>query len=1515
MMKRALVLVSAVALLVAIVAVQMSPQNASAVEAQASHRSEAAAVDVESEGSAPASRVNDVSDVPQTDDGEVGTETGDLPEDEPSVIDTATEFNAPELQAPKPAERLPQEYEDALANWPTDEASEFREYYLAHPDELEFIDAERLIRENEPVVPRFDVRAARSGTYHDPAKECGLKIAMVFDVSGSMNDNDGIGKLKISAKEIVNRLRNTPTVLGLYNFAGEANIVESATMEPKVMSDENASEAISKIDKLKAPNYPDTDPRSATNWEAGLQQVQNKDYDAVFFITDGVPNKPPSWNQNHGVANIVALKAAQIQSEKLAASGTNVIPVFVGRNSGAEVQIPYCKSRGCDKIDWANGKTSPSVFVDPSQRPTGVDYEDNGGKGSNKFSLNQSELNRVQCDKNLTYNYRGIPNLHTYNACTVSINGSKEIIQTKAITNEKRMTDSLSSTGTGIQINSFDELSRVLAEKTRGCESTVLLNKKIVDSKNNNDPTVSKSGWTFTAEKAIDDNGGVSSVTKKTDSDGQAIFKVISDDGTSIGSTFKLTEEPKDGYAIQYSSDTLGVSCTQYDRDGNRVPGSIVFPDVKDPNSFEIRPISRGARYSCDVVNAPAKIDLELKKRVGLGGRYVDADEKGDALDLGKVNANLDVEFEIKNTGAAPLGYLELTDKQIGAEDDRANKPISLQGLRCGARDTVNFRNDEDKTVVIIPGNPLAPGEKMFCRKEGDNSFQIVDLNFQSDGGAASKDKYFGNTGKVVAKREQKSENFAEATDSAWAKAQPGLVIFKSYVGGVPRTVNGVVGQTFNADYNIILTNNGYVDSGFPDIVDIPKPAPGLKVMSVRAYDRDFTQSLINDQGMTRQHDLIVGDGAVLAGSDNDTAWTLRTDQINIMKARHKGNFRLEVTYKVESVLDRPAKHADDRYVCNAVRNRTASNENRGLYNTVDVVTGENYAPVEKGYLDVCYSLVRADSTVTKKINDEGTAVSSDMSPGDQKNNKTISNPEGKDSFKVSYVITNNSSSGRKFIRENKGNLPSPDVKSVSVRDYTLDEHGKPTERLVPVKNLICEGGDVQSTVTTGEEETRISFDTGLGVGKSVTCTGMVDISEIDSDDIHDLIHGDVVKVIPTYNLEAPEQSVFGDQNYPTSDTIIGQEVSDKAWVRLPPASFAIEKSGSSERVAVQGREGKLRKGESFEATYRVKITNNSAAAAIPESIIESPTPMDGLKVRSIRARNTPSGIEGSSQKLLKNDEELVDFEDRGDGTFKLEASNFNSVLGSAEGNTDISATIDVIVSYEVAADNGIDALSDNLECSPNNQGHHGLANFVQLEGDETTGSACIDLLITSIGFEKLINDEGADSNETAAAVIPGAPTVKISYRVTNDGNGDIASFIVSDRYGENADSGERMNIGEMQCDKSATVNVSGPEAAVSPAAALGRGESITCWWNASNPSAMRYNDDSYHVDTATVNATFRQDFIGDIQASDSAWAIQLKSLDGKLPKSGGLGIAPFGLGALILFAGALFISRRQRTA
>ncbi|MCK7677707.1 VWA domain-containing protein [Corynebacterium sp. CCM 9186] len=1532
-MKRIFVLVSVVALLVAVMAVQ----SASADEAETVGPT-GVGVTVDGASAPPADTSGGQSTVPDTGAGPVEEPVGPL-------IDPSAELNEPTLQTAAPPKRLPQEYEDALADWPVDEAGDFREYYLAHPDELEFIEIERLVRHTEPVAQNFGVRAASDSVLRDPSKECGLKVAMVFDVSASMNDGNGIGTVKTVGAEVVNRFRNTPTQLGLYNFAGEANVIAGSQMDPVTMNDANADTAISKINALSAPNTPNSDPASGTNWAAGLEQVAGKGFDVVFFITDGVPTRPGGAGVQGPQANIVALKQAQDQAEVLKAEGVSVVSVFIGDvHPNHQVLVPYCSepkpNQGyCGTVSWANGGGNNTPFISTSQRPTGLTYTDRTGSGSNRI-VPVNRLNEVQCREALTFSTDLIPEFHSQNACKYN---SKEV-WTEVSTDEARMTESIASEGKAIQVDNFSQLSAVMAENTRGCEGTITLRKKIVDSENNENPSVSKKNWEFSAQKAIGDSGPVSDQIKRTDESGRVIYRFASKNGESVGNMFTLTETPREGYSLRqknFPAPSPDVTCTQYDSTGQEVGGTVVNPIAGNPNAFSISPLQNGNRFSCTVVNAPAlpeNVEVSLKKRVSTeGSGFSDADEKTEqaALNLGSDNARFSLELEVENTGDVPLGYLEFTDRQLEVPEDT---PVSLSGLTCGTSNNVTFSGENDTTAKVQLQTPLAPGQKLTCRKDGPDAYRVEDLNFQDDGSPTGENKYFGNEATVTAKVNASADESATASDPAWLRAQPALVIFKSFNGGQPRTITGVVGQKFTADYNIILTNDGYVDAHFPDIIDRPKPATGLVAKSVRVYDRAFNQNIGN---LTKQDNLIVGGVADLTSDDNGASWVLAKEKLLTMKARSKGNFRLEVTYEVEQVLP-TAEHSDEEYVCNKVRNTGNVNENRGLFNTIGVDEGPGLVPVSGNTRNVCYSVLRADTDVTKKINDQGEQVSDADSAEEQKNKKTIENPADADSFSVSYVIENKSKTGLKYVNNGSGEFPPSDITSVVIEDRALNDDGSVTGQGVPVEGLTCAGGDTASTVTENGGTTTVTFNPGLAAGKAVTCTGTVSVAGLNPEHIYDNVHGDRVKVTPTYDLNADEQAVSGDPTYPEPGKVTGAPVEDRAWVNVTrPSDFTITKYRESAAVVTKGEPGEI-----FRANYNVTVKNGSSAAGKPTAIIESPSAISGVTVTGVTAVNS----QDSNNKLLVSDAP-VEFHDEGDGTFTLAPTNFRNVPGSGGGNNDTSATIEVQVSYKVTAAEGIPVSPDastgseqpdfsELRCEGSDR-THGLFNSVKLQDSDQTGdpapgksdSACIDLVVPRIQVKKLIEGDDADTEEAAVAIMPGAPKVKITYAVINTGTAEITRFKINDRLSDTAEQGSSMEVVGLECNKPATVQAQGSSGVVvipdAPLAvrtgdggAPASGEdaaAITCSWFADNPSAMNYNDDGFHVDTASVSAKFQkanvQGAVEDITDSDSAWAVQLKSLDGTLPKSGGSGVAPYGLGALILFAGATLLSRRQRKA
>ncbi|MBI8999648.1 VWA domain-containing protein [Corynebacterium sp. CCM 9185] len=1346
--KRVFALIATVALLIAIVAVQVSPRDASADEVQESQRR----TPVETPERASAGLPNRATSPWVPVDG--ADTLSEAPAAESRIIDSTSGLNTPELQtSAQQAGRLPQEYEDALANWPEDEANGFREYYLENPDELVHIDVHRLIRTAEP-VGTFDVRVAKNAPRADPSLQCGLKIAIVFDVSSSIPDADpnGIQKIKKAADSVIDQLAGTSTTLGLYNFAQQANVVPEAKFGPKILTESNAKEAKDKVAQLTSkPSFRSTD------WAAGLEQVRGQGYDSVLFVTDGLPNRPGNAPGDNAVS--YSLKQAQLVADRLIEENTKIIPIYVGEEKQVSVVVPNCKKilQGeCTTVHWASENASQSFYL-PSLRPRGVTYSDRLAGGG---VVPESELNKVSCQTSNKWAAISNPYGLVYkpNACTYG--ASNNYVTTHAVSTPKRVTGSLAHDGEAVALSDFSKLGEELLKQTQGC---------------------------------------------------------------------------------------------------------IVNPPQVDP-------------------------EITFSKLVrSQSAAAVEANNKSDAYDLGNDNdyPTFLVDYKLTNTGDIPVGYFELVDNQL--EVSSGESGLTLDGLNCGENNDVALSSDK-KTARVTLRNPLVRGRSLICTQTKN----IVDLKFQNTDNPDAPIKYFGNEATVTAKKNAGDSGAATVSDNAWVKASPNLTLFKTFQGGPTRVVTGPVGQRFNTEYTVVLTNSGYVDGKVPELTDTPRTARGLKVIEMTA----FNSPISNTGNLDAQNELIVGDQPVsLVDIDGDGLnWRLADDKLRVLKARHKGNFQIKVTYEVTEAL----QGADaDSYICE--KSRSKNNVGRGVNNTISAKQGNGIAEVRNANnAHVCISIQRADAAVTKKINDQGTPVNPSQSVDDQKSAKTISIPPGASEFKVSYVIRNNSVRGPKYLNDPTSELPRGAIVSAKVTDYVLDSAGNRTTKKVPVKNLSCSGENTQTIGTYDAASGVVTFNPPLAKEEEVTCSGTVSTAELDADDIVDGIHGDEVVVVPSYEVDS-------DQELNGSSEAVGSPISDKAWLKLP-ATFTMSKNAVSDTVVARGR-----KGDTFTAAYNVTVKNTSVVAGTPESIIESPAPISGVKAIKVVARNT----DGSNTRLLSSSSDVT-LQDNSDGTFTLNKSELAAIPGNSNANGDSQATIDVLVTYQITSEDGLSATSEYLECRASDNGR-GLRNRVYfLSEPDNDADACISLAIPRIELEKLINGEKADDRDHATAILPGAKDVEIAYAVTNLGKPDIEWFTIGDRYGEEAQSGRSLSIRGLQCDRNVDIATSGSSSVkVTPAAPLTQGQTITCSWRIENGERMRYNSDGYHVNTATVNASFMQSNSQstnpDIISSDRAWAVQLPALDGLLPKSGGFGVAPYGLGALILFAGAFFINRRGR--
>lgn len=178
-------------------------------------------------------------------------------------------------------------------------------------------------------------------------QKCGINMAVVYDLSGSVTDpsNDTkptmLSKYKAAGKQFVDALTGTPSKISLHTFASsapaqnsEGSTSNNATMPlTPVAQKADAEKLKSKIDGFGKSK--DSNGRG-TNWDRGLAQV-GTNYDVVLFLTDGDPTFYGVGDKTGGSAggsgNSTSLREVEEaihSANKLKASNAKVIAVGIG---------------------------------------------------------------------------------------------------------------------------------------------------------------------------------------------------------------------------------------------------------------------------------------------------------------------------------------------------------------------------------------------------------------------------------------------------------------------------------------------------------------------------------------------------------------------------------------------------------------------------------------------------------------------------------------------------------------------------------------------------------------------------------------------------------------------------------------------------------------------------------------------------------------------------------------------------------------------------------------------------------------------------------------------------------------------------------------------------------------------------------------------------------------------------------------------------------------------------------
>ncbi|MFF2274851.1 hypothetical protein [Agromyces sp. NPDC058126] len=186
------------------------------------------------------------------------------------------------------------------------------------------------------------------------AQQCGVRIALVIDLSGSVEPN--FADLKDAAKGFVTALQGTPSQVGIFTFnnVAPASVGGNLGITP-VSTVGGANTVRNHIDSFGTPS-------GATNWDRGIYQVATSgtQYDIALVLTDG---NPTVYANNEGPGNRTRFREVEngvFSANAVKALGTRVIAFGVGSGvggspdnlvaiSGSQLNSDYFQSASYDQ--------------------------------------------------------------------------------------------------------------------------------------------------------------------------------------------------------------------------------------------------------------------------------------------------------------------------------------------------------------------------------------------------------------------------------------------------------------------------------------------------------------------------------------------------------------------------------------------------------------------------------------------------------------------------------------------------------------------------------------------------------------------------------------------------------------------------------------------------------------------------------------------------------------------------------------------------------------------------------------------------------------------------------------------------------------------------------------------------------------------------------------------------------------------------------------------------------------
>ena len=521
--------------------------------------------------------------------------------------------------------------------------------------ELDAYGSKKASTEEPPVIPPPDGAKWVHGRVPNPELplRCGLRIAVVADLSTSLRyaDTDGFEASKKAANAFIDSLQGTPAELGIYNFASSGPANQAGTthgQNPPYISMQSEQGVQRAKDVVKNWSY--NANNSATNWEAGLKQVKDSDYDVVYFITDGMPTTSSTIKSKGIGGDLVqasALNDAIKAANELKAAGTRVVPIMVdltlGGNTGKNwvVEQDYVL-KDIKRFDLEGEvPQQPGVYYRVNSGIQGAreaNYNDEERKGtpqSGELIMGNLERAAKLAPNRALQVFERLPNGRSV---TVTSDMSRWTYGPRGV---KTMGEDISGTGDTIRVNQYSQLAAQLKqigeELASRCNGVVKVKKRIVDE-NGKVLEDGAPGWEFTLSAGGQDiidpgNGELVRRSLKTtswgDKDrGTATWNIQSEKKQEL--TLVETQQPgynlykrngknavctetRDGVTepIEVTNDgELGFKVTMSEKDKKLSSVSCVVDNYKQPETPPGKLTFKKAQY----------VDDEIVEMPGLGG-------------------------------------------------------------------------------------------------------------------------------------------------------------------------------------------------------------------------------------------------------------------------------------------------------------------------------------------------------------------------------------------------------------------------------------------------------------------------------------------------------------------------------------------------------------------------------------------------------------------------------------------------------------------------------------------------------------------------------------------------------------------------------------------------------------------------------------------------------------------------------------------------------------------------------